>query len=147
MSESNVASLAKTLQQTDGLERDFSQMFSSLRDTIEKEYLLKIRSAADREKAFAVEHPPREVTLLRALSAFTDENGKRQIERMTRSLLFLHSMQNVQKGLSEITTAGNLLETRSADTAGSPSADGALPNAHSAQMAGLFLLLALADQL
>lgn len=38
MSESNVANLAKTLQQTDGLERDFSQMFSSLRDTIEKEY-------------------------------------------------------------------------------------------------------------
>ena len=49
MSESNVANLAKTLQQTDGLERDFSQMFSSLRDTIEKEYLLKIRSQNDIE--------------------------------------------------------------------------------------------------
>ena len=76
MSESNVANLAKTLQQTDGLERDFSQMFSSLRDTIEKEYLLKIRSAANQEKAIAVEHPPREVTLLTfpespAAAAFT----------------------------------------------------------------------------
>lgn len=139
MSESNVYTLAKALQQTGGLERDFSEMFSGLRDTIEKEYLLKIRSAADREKALAVEHPPREVTLLRALSAFADENGKRQLDHMARSLLFLHSIQNVQRGLSDISPAGNLLETRSADGS-------ALPNAQSAQMAGLFLLLALADQ-
>lgn len=138
MSESNVFALAKTLQQTDGLERDFAQMFSSLRDTIEKEYLLKIRSAADREKAFAVEHPPKEVTLLRALSAFTDEAGKRQIDQVTRSLLFLHSVQNVQKGLSDFSAAGNLLETRSADSS--------LPSARSAQMASLLLFLALADQ-
>ncbi len=142
MSESNVANLAKTLQQTDGLERDFSQMFSSLRDTIEKEYLLKIRSAANQEKAIAVEHPPREVTLLRALSAFTDENGKRQIDQMTRGLLFLHSIQNVQKGLSDVSAAGNMLEARSSD---SPS-DTSQPSARSAQMAGLFLLLALAAQ-
>lgn len=142
MSESNVANLAKTLQQTDGLARDFSQMFSSLRDTIEKEYLLKIRSAASREKAMAVEHPPREVTLLRALSAFTDENGKRQIDQMTRSLLFLHSIQNVQKSLSDVSAAGNLLEARSTDSPADPS----LPSPRSAQMAGLFLLLALADQ-
>lgn len=138
MPESNVFTLAKTLQQTDGLERDFSQMFSNLRDTIEKEYLLKIRSAADREKALAVEHPPREVTLLRALSAFTDEAGKRQIDQMTRGLLFLHSIQNVQRGLSDFSASGNLLETRSADST--------LPSAHSAQMAGLLLFLALADQ-
>ena len=141
MAENTVYSLAKSLQHTDGLERDFSQMLSALRDTIEKDYLLKIRSAADTEKAFAVEHPPREVTLLRALSAFMDENGKQQIDRMTRSLLFLHSMQHVQRSMEDF-TAGNLLEARSTDT----SVDANPPSAQSARMAGLFLALALADQ-
>ena len=42
MSENTVYTLAKTLQKTDGLEKDFAQMLSALRDTVEKEYLLKI---------------------------------------------------------------------------------------------------------
>lgn len=49
MSENTVYTLAKTLQKTDGLEKDFAQMLSALRDTVEKEYLLKIRSAANAE--------------------------------------------------------------------------------------------------
>lgn len=46
MSENTVYTLAKTLQKTDGLEKDFAQMLSALRDTVEKDNLLKIRSAA-----------------------------------------------------------------------------------------------------
>lgn len=141
MSENTVYNLAKTLQKTDGLEKDFSQMLSGLRDAIEKEYLLKIRSAANTEKAFAVEHPPREVTLLRAMSAFMDEDGKRQIDRMTKSLLFLHTMQHIQRGVEDF-SAGNLLEARSAE-GGAPED---LPSPQSAQMAGLLLTLAIADQ-
>lgn len=140
MSENTVYSLAKTLQNTSALERDFSQMFSSLQDTIEKEYLLKIRSAANQEKAFAVEHPPKEVTLLRALSAFTDENGKQQIDRMTHSLLFLHTLQQVQQRVADFSQAGTLLEARSADG----SSDS--PSPRSAQMAGLLLALSLMEQ-
>ena len=141
MSENTVYTLAKTLQKTDGLEKDFSEMLSGLRDTIETEYLLKIRSAANSEKAFAVEHPPREVTLLRAMSAFMDEDGKRQIDRMTKSLLFLHTMQHIQRGVEDF-SAGNLLEARSAE-GGTPED---LPSPQSAKMAGLLLTLALADQ-
>lgn len=59
MSENTVYTLAKTLQKTDGLEKDFAQMLSALRDTVEKEYLLKIRSAANAETAFAKELPRR----------------------------------------------------------------------------------------
>ena len=143
MSENNVYHLAKALQKTDGLEKDLSQIIVTLRDTIEKEYVRKIRSAADTEKAFAVEHPPREVTLLRALSAFTDDNGKQQIDRMTRSLLFLHTMQHVQKSVTDFTSAGNLLEARSTDGA---APEGEPPSMRSAQMAGLLLALTLADQ-
>ena len=141
MSENTVYTLAKTLQKTDGLEKDFSQMLAALQDTIEKEYLLKIRSAANHEKAFAVEHPPREVTLLRAMSAFMDENGKQQIDRMTTGLLFLHTMQHIHRGVADF-SAGNLLEARSAE--GGTAEE--LPSTQSAQMAGLLLTLALADQ-
>lgn len=142
MSENTVYSLAKTLQNTSALERDFSQMLSSLQDTIEKEYLLKIRSAANQEKTFAVEHPPREVTLLRALSAFTDDNGKQQIDRMTHSLLFLHTLQQVQQRVEDFSQAGTLLEARSADG----SSDAVQPSPRSAQMAGLLLALTLLEQ-
>lgn len=141
MSENTVYNLAQTLQKTDGLEKDFSQMLSSLKNTIEKEYLLKIRSAANTEKAFAVEHPPREVTLLRAMSAFMDENGKRQMDQMAKSLLFLHTMQHIRQGVADF-SAGNLLEARSAE--GGRTED--LPSTQSAQMAGLLLTLAVADQ-
>ena len=97
MSENTVYTLAKTLQKTDGLEKDFAQMLSALRDTVEKEYLLKIRSAANAETAFAKEHPPKEVTLLRALSAFMDESGQAQLDRMTKGLMFLHTLQHVPR--------------------------------------------------
>ena len=142
MSENTVYTLAKTLQNTSALEKDFSQMLSALQNNIEKEYLLKIRSAADQERAFAVEHPPREVTLLRALSAFADDNGRQQIDRMTRSLLFLHTLQQVQRRVDDFSLTGNLLEARSADGTKDPDP----PSARSARMAGLLLALTLADQ-
>lgn len=113
MSENTVYTLAKTLQKTDGLEKDFAQMLSALRDTVEKEYLLKIRSAANAETAFAKEHPPKEVTLLRALSAFMDEGGRAQLDRMTKGLMFLHTLQHVQRGVADF-SEGNLLAARSA---------------------------------
>lgn len=139
MPENTIYTLARTLQQTNGLEQSLQQMLSGLRENIEKEYLQKIQDAADSEKNFAIEHPPREVTLLRALSAFTDDTGKEQLERMTQSLLFLHTFQQIQRNVQDI-TAGNLLETRSAE--GQPE----LPSARSAQMAGLLLTLALAER-
>lgn len=142
MYENTVYTLAKTLQNTSGLEKDFSQMLSALRNNIEKEYLLKIRSAADQEKSFAVEHPPKEVTLLRALSAFADDTGRQQIDRMTHSLLFLHTLQQVQRRVDDFSPTGNLLEARSADGTKDPDP----PSVRSAQMAGLLLALALADQ-
>ena len=114
MSENTVYTLAKTLQKTDGLEKDFAQMLSALRDTVEKEYLLKIRSAANAETAFAKEHPPKEVTLLRALSAFMDEGGRAQLDRMTKGLMFLHTLQHVQRGVADF-SEGNLLAARSAE--------------------------------
>ena len=50
MSENNLYALARTLQQTEGLERGFSQMLSALQQSIETDYLQKFRSAAASKK-------------------------------------------------------------------------------------------------
>ncbi len=142
MTENTIYTLARSLQKTSGLERDLQQLFSTLQSTIETEYLQKIRNAARTEKAFSIEHPPKEVTLLRALSAFTDETGRNQIDRMTQSLLFLHTLQHVHQNVQEL-SAGNLLEARSTD--GHTTED--LPSLRSAQLAGFLLTLALAETL
>ena len=141
MSENTLYTLARSLQQTGSLEQNLSHALSGLRESVEKEYLQKIQIAADSEKAFAIEHPPREVTLLRALSAFADDRSKSQIDRMTQGLLFLHSLQRVNENVQSL-SAGNLLEARS--TEGLPAEE--LPSARSAQMAGLLLTLALAER-
>ena len=141
MTENTLYTLARSLQQTSGLEQNLQQMLSSLKGTIESDYLQKIRTAAKSEKAFSVEHPPREVTLLRALSAFTDDRGREQLDRMTQSLLFLHTMQHIQQNVQEL-SSGNLLAARSAESG--PTED--LPSARSAQMAGLLLTLAMMER-
>ena len=139
MPENNFLALAHTLQQSTSLDHSLAEMLSGLKKSVEQEYLQKIHAAADAEKAFTVEHPPREVTLLRALAPFTDEKGRSQLDRLSQSLLFLHSLQHVQQRVQSL-SSDNLLEARSVDGQ-SPA-----PSAHSVQMAGLLLTLALAER-
>lgn len=141
MTENTIYALARSLQQTSGLEQSLNQMLSSLKSTVETDYLQKIRTAAKTEKNFSVEHPPKEVTLLRALSAFTDEKGREQLDRMTQSLLFLHTMQHIQQNVQEL-SSGNLLAARSAEGQSAEE----LPSARSVQMAGLLLTLAMIER-
>lgn len=135
-----VYELAKTLQHTDGLERDFQEMASSLRDVIEKNYIQKIQMAAGTQKALAVEHPPKEVTLLRAIAPFLNENGKGQMQELSRSLLIMHTLQNVNSSVASITEDGALLAARSSD--------GAFENLdpQSAKIAGLLMALAVVEK-
>ena len=142
MTENTVYTLARSLQKTSGLEQDIQQMLSALQNTIETEYLQKIRTAARTEKTFSIEHPPKEVTLLRALSAFTNETGRDQIERMTQSLLFLHTLQHINQNVQQL-SSGNLLEARSAESGTAED----LPSLQSARLAGLLLTLALTETL
>lgn len=139
MEKNIVYELAKTLNQTGCLEKNFLQMASGLKETVEQNYIKKIHLAAGDQKAFSVEHPPKEVTLLRALSPFLDDTGRGRINEMTRSLLLLHSLQNINQGVESLTQDGGLLGTRSADGV----QDGPSPN--TAKMAGLLLALSLAD--
>lgn len=140
MERNMIYDLAKTLQQTEGLEKDFLEMTTSLKEAIEKNYIQKIQLAAGDQKAFCVEHPPKEVTLLRAIAPFLDEGGRGQIREITRSLLFLHSLQDVNQNVASITQEGGLLAARSAD-----GTDENL-NPQAAKIAGLLMSIALMDK-
>ncbi len=137
MEQNLVYELAKTLQKTEGLEKDFLEMATSLREAIEKNYVQKIQMAAGNQKAFAVEHPPKEVTLLRAVAPFLDESNRGQINDICRSLLFMHTLQNVNENVTSITQDGALIAARSSD-----GSEGNL-NPQSAQIAGLLMSIAL----
>ncbi|WMI81276.1 hypothetical protein [Anaerotignum sp. MB30-C6] len=143
MERNMVYELAKTLQHTEGLEKDFLEMTTSLREAIEKNYIQKIQMAAGDQKAFAVEHPPKEVTLLRAIAPFLDENGRGQIQSITRSLLLMHTLQSVNNSVTHITEDGGLIAARSSD-----GSDGTTENLdpQSAKIAGLLMTLALVEK-
>ncbi|NCC16614.1 MAG: hypothetical protein EOM28_09745 [Clostridia bacterium] len=140
MERNLIYELTKTLQQTEGLERDFQEMTTSLREAIERNYIQKIQLAAGDQKAFAVEHPPKEVTLLRAIAPFLDEKGRGQITDITRSLLFAHTLQNVNENVTSLAQDGALIAARSSDGTGENL------NPQAAKIAGLLLSIALMDK-
>ncbi len=140
MERNLIYELAKTLQKTDGLEKDFLEMSTSLREAIEKNYIQKIQMAAGNQKAFAVEHPPKEVTLLRAIAPFLEEGSRKQLHELTRSLLFMHSLQGVNQSVASLTQDGGLIAARSADGTGEDL------NPQAAQIAGLLMSIALMDK-
>lgn len=136
MEENAVSRLSKSLQNTDPLTREISQLQSSLRQLVEQDYLQKIRAAAKEEQAVTIEHPSREVTLLRALSAFADEPGKRALDHACRSLLFLQTMAKIQQGVQ--LSENDLLEARSSGSAN--------VSLSPARAAGLFMSLSLLSE-
>lgn len=140
MERNLIYELTKTLQQTEGLEKDFQEMTTSLREAIERNYIQKIQLAAGDQKAFAVEHPPKEVTLLRAIAPFLDEKGRGQISDITRSLLFAHTLQNVNENVTNLAQDGALIAARSSDGTGENL------NPQAAKIAGILLSIALMDK-
>ena len=137
MEQNLVYELAKTLQKTEGLEKDFLEMATTLRESIEKNYVQKIQMAAGCQKDFCFDHPPKEVTLLRAMAPFLDEGSRGQIHDICRSLLFMQTIKNVNENVSCITQDGALIAARSSD-----GSEGNL-NPQSAQIAGLLMSIAL----
>lgn len=74
--------------------------------------ICKIQAAAALQQADAVEHPPREVTLLRALRAFTDDAGKSRLDEICRSLMLFHTMGQIRQNVAYSLEEGNELAVR-----------------------------------
>ena len=135
MEENNVFHLAKVLQNTDNARNELHTFLQAMQTRVEQDYLQKIQAAAAMQQADAVEHPPREVTLLRALRAFTDDAGKSRLDEICRSLMLFHTMAY---SLAE----GSPLAVR--DRSGEESC---APSPQTVRMAGLLMMLSLTDRI
>lgn len=142
MEENNVFHLARVLENTDNARNELQTFLQAMQTRVEQEYLQKIQAAAAMQRADAVEHPPREVTLLRALQAFTDDAGKRQLDEACRSLMLFHTMGQIQKNVAHSLAEGSLLAAR--DRSGE---SGCAPSAQTVRMAGLLMMLSLTERI
>lgn len=134
MEENTVYHLAQTLQNTQELQDTFSNLQHTLYDMVEKNYIQKVQTAARAERDMTIEHPPKEVTLLRAFAPFTDEKGQKRIQEICQSLLFLQTMGNIRRNVEHLTEEGSLLAVRSAGS------EHNLPSPSSAQLAGILMV-------
>lgn len=142
MEENNVFHLASLLENTESARNELHTFWRTMQTKVQQEYLQKIQAAAAMQRANAVEHPPREVTLLRALQAFTDDAGKRQLDDVCRSLMLLHTMGQIQQNVVCSLAEGSTLAARdrSGETGGAPSPQ-------TVRMAGLLMMLSLTERL
>lgn len=114
MEENTVYRLAQSLQNTEDLQEAFSNLQHTLYDIIEKNYLCKIQSAARLERDMSIEHPAKEVTLLRAFAPFTDEKGQERIQQICNSLLFLQTIGHIQENVKCLSTQEEPIAARNA---------------------------------
>lgn len=140
MEENNVFHLARVLENTNSARNELQTFLHAMQTRVEQDYLQKIQAAADIQRADAVEHPPREVTLLRALQAFTDDAGKQQLDEVCRSLMLVHTMGQIRKNVTYSLTEGSPLTAR--DRSGE-----AAPSPQAVRMAGLLMMLSLAERI
>lgn len=141
MEKNDIYELSQLLGNQNGLENDFSQIITTLRDTLQKKYIQKLHATASARQNDVIEHPPREVTLLRAMKAFTNDIGKQQMDNMIQALLFLQSIQNVGQDVSYLlANKEQTLQAMGADQSSAP-----IQFDSSTRMTGLLITLALAN--
>lgn len=141
MENNDIYELSQLLGNQNGLENDFSQIFTTLRETLQKKYIQKLHATASARHNDVIEHPSREVTLLRAMKAFTNDNGKQQMDNMIQALLFLQSIQNVGQDVSSLlANKEQTLQAMGADQATAP-----IQFDSTTRMTGLLITLALAN--
>ncbi len=141
MENNDIYELSQLLGNQNGLGNDFSQVMTTLRETLQKKYIQKLHAAAQARQNDVIEHPSREVTLLRAMKAFTNESGKQQMDNMIQALLFLQSIQNVGQDVSYLlANKEQTLQAMGADQASAP-----IQFDSTTRMTGLLLTLALAN--
>ena len=142
MAKNELYELTRLIEDREGLQNDFTKVMELFRETLHKKYVTKIHAAANAQQDAVVEHPPKEVTLLRAMRAFTDETGQDKMDNIIQTLLFMNTVRNINEKVSDLTEGKNqMLQTMSSE--------GNLPaepefSENSTRITGLLLTLALA---
>lgn len=149
MANNDIYELAKLLNNSEGMHEDLSQLLGVFRDGLQKKYVKKIHATAVSQQDAVVEHPPKEVTLLRAMRAFADEGRRDQMDQAIQMLLMMNTIRNVNENITTLAQSKpQLLQTMSADgTKSAPTQENTEISEESAKMAGLLITLALTNML
>lgn len=143
MEKNDIYELSHLLGNQDGLGKDFAQLMHAFQETLQQKYIQRLHTTAKQRQNEVIEHPSKEVTLLRAMRAFTNDNGKQQMDSMIQSLLFLQAIQNINQDVTSfLENRESTLQAMGADNAQAPAT---FPSDENARMTGLLLTLALAN--
>lgn len=143
MNKNELYELTRLIGNSGGLENDFSQIMQLFKETLEKKYVSKLHAAAKSQELAVIESPSREVNLMRAVQAFTNENGHSQMDKMIEQLQLINAIKNINESVSSLSqNREQMLQAMSADGK-APLIEADFPE-NSPQLTGLLLTLAMA---
>lgn len=134
-----VQKLAKTLEQTTGLEDELQIMIGNLKTSLESKYLNKATIFAKEQQHHTNANPPKEVTLLKSLSPFLPIQHQETINNLSKQIMNFQSIQTITQGMFNNTT---ILETRSNQDSGETQLNNNT-SSQSNNIAGILLLMSL----
>lgn len=103
MSETNqLYELTRMIDDKESMESDLSEIFANLREMVQKKYVHKLHHVVETQQRQVTEHPPREVTLLRALREFTTEDQRKNLDRMIDMTMMMNTATKMRKDLGAI---------------------------------------------
>lgn len=129
-----VQKLARNLEQTQGIEDEIQVMINSLKSSLENKYLNKATIFAKEQQQHTNSNPPKEVTLLKALSPFLAQEQQESLKFLNKQISTFQSIQTIRQGMNS-----SILEARS--QSGNSSEFQA--SMHSNNLAGILLIMAI----
>lgn len=134
-----ILELTRLFENPDALSADLTDAMNSIRESLQKNYLRRLHAAANEQKTQTREHPPREVTLLRALKQFAGDNAS-AMDQVIDTLLFLTAFQNMQTELKAVKHRPRYTMRANEEGEAAPAAD-------ATDLTGLLLTLAFFEKL
>lgn len=101
MSEANqLYELTRMIDDKDKMQSDFSEILFALKEMLQKKYIHKLHHVVGQEQEHIKSHPPREVTLLRALREFTPYEQKGQMDKMIEMAMMMNTATKMRRDLT-----------------------------------------------
>lgn len=140
LEENNVYELAKTLQHTKSMEEEIQGVLQTLKDTVQKKYLQQASDIAKSQKYQSSKNPPKEVTLLSALTPFMPAEYEQNITQINRQLMLLQNIQSISQNMNRLSSNDMMLHARSKEE----SAEN--PSPELLKLSSMLLMISLLDE-
>lgn len=137
--------LTRMIDDKQTMESEFSDIFQTLRQMIQKKYVNKLHHVVESEQRDIKEHPPKEVNLLKAMREFTPPEQRQGFDRLIDMAMLMNTASKMRGDLSYIAEQSKPSVPRGNELTGSLHAMENEPNTleESANITGILLTMAL----